>query len=123
ETADASVAGAGGAAASGGSAGSGGTGGASGGAAGSAGSGGNAGVGGSAGSGGVSGGGAGGGSGSAPVLLASSQNGPEYPTLDATHVYWTNLGSVARVPKSGGAVEILASVGQNNEVIAVDDQF
>lgn len=58
-----------------------------------------------------------------PVVLATGQSGPHGIALDATHVYWTNLGSVARVPKSGGAVEILASVGQNNEVIAVDDQF
>jgi sugar lactone lactonase YvrE len=55
-----------------------------------------------------------------PVLLASGQNGPEYPVVDQSHVYWTNSGSVARIPKSGGAVQTLATVGVQNEGCAVD---
>jgi hypothetical protein len=53
-------------------------------------------------------------------LLASAQNGPEYPVLDDTHVYWTNVTSVARVSKTGGAVETLATAGAQNEGCAVD---
>jgi sugar lactone lactonase YvrE len=78
------------------------------------------GAGGGAAGGGASGAGASGSAGAPPVLLASGQNGPEYPLVDATHVYWTNVGSVARVAKTGGAVETLATVGVNNEGCALD---
>jgi hypothetical protein len=54
------------------------------------------------------------------IVLATGQTGPEYPVVDATHVYWTNASSVARVAKTGGAVETLDQIGSQNEGLAVD---
>lgn len=117
----AGVAGSGGQGGSGGSGGTGGSGGSSGGAGGSSGSaGGVAGSGATGGSGGSSGAAGSGGSGNVPVLLAMGQSGPEYPVVDATHLYWTNADSVARVPKGGGPVEVLDQIGAQNEGLAVD---
>jgi hypothetical protein len=109
--------GSGGTGGSGGVSGAGGVSGSSGGAGGIAGSGAAGGSGGSAGTAGAAGSG---GSPNTPVLLAMGQVGPEYPVVDATHLYWTNADSVARVPKSGGPVEILDQIGIQNEGLAVD---
>jgi hypothetical protein len=56
--------------------------------------------------------------GATPGVVAASQSSPMYVHADATHVYFgshVSSGSVARVPKSGGAVETLGS-GLNKPV-------
>jgi len=56
--------------------------------------------------------------------LASGQDLPSGVTVDATHVYWANMGAsgtVRRVPKGGRATETLASGQQGPLFIAVDN--
>ncbi len=54
-------------------------------------------------------------SGSEPEILASDQNSPGDLAVDATHVYWANLGdkTIVRAPLEGGATTIVvADAGQ-----------
>lgn len=75
-------------------------------------------------------------SGGTAWTLASGLNGPGEVRVDATHVYWNNLGtqqssgffnpdaSMARIAKSGGAVETLVSgIYGVGPVFDMDDQF
>jgi hypothetical protein len=53
--------------------------------------------------------------GSEPEILASGQSSPGDLVVDATHVYWANLGdgTIVRAPLEGGAVTIVvADAGQ-----------
>jgi len=45
-----------------------------------------------------------------PVELATTDDAPGGMALTATHVYWTAVGGVSRVPLSGGAPTVVASV-------------
>ncbi|AKU94094.1 hypothetical protein AKJ09_00758 [Labilithrix luteola] len=68
-----------------------------------------------------------------PVVLAAEQLYPTSVRVDATHVYWTNRGTlstsgtempgggVSRVAKSGGAVEQLAVESLEPMTLVVDD--
>jgi hypothetical protein len=54
-------------------------------------------------------------SGSEPAILASGQKSPGDLVVDATHVYWANLGdgTIVRAPLDGGATTIVvADAGQ-----------
>ncbi|WP_197041488.1 hypothetical protein [Chondromyces apiculatus] len=60
-----------------------------------------------------------------PIVLATQQSNPWTIALDDTHVYWTNAGvasspsgSVARIPKMGGDVQVLAA-GQTYPFIGI----
>jgi cysteine-rich repeat protein len=57
-----------------------------------------------------------------PVALASGLNGPTQFAVGSAYVYWTNYseGTVKRVPKAGGSVELLASGLVGPWAIAVD---
>jgi hypothetical protein len=59
------------------------------------------------------------------TMLATGQDRPHDIALDDTHVYWANAGdgSIARVAKTGGAVEMLASDQVDTQTIAVDDEY
>lgn len=57
----------------------------------------------------------------APVTLASAQGGPRGIAVNATDVFWvTESGDVARVAKSGGAVQVLATQQLSPLDLAVD---
>ncbi len=58
----------------------------------------------------------------APVVLADGQASPAMVAQFGTHVYWTNIvgGTIMRVPKTGGTVEVLASGQQAPGGIAVN---
>lgn len=61
-----------------------------------------------------------------PLALASGQERPAALTVDGTHVYFSNSkagglnNAVARVPKAGGAVEVLAADQKRPHGIAVN---
>jgi sugar lactone lactonase YvrE len=57
----------------------------------------------------------------APIVLAEGQSQPWGLTTDATHVYWGTFGgTVARVAKTGGAVEVLVTGEELRRGAAVD---
>jgi hypothetical protein len=62
------------------------------------------------------------------VALAASQSAPQSLALDETHAIWINYGfgilagSVARVPKGGGEVEVMADSVDQGIDVAVDAQ-
>ncbi len=58
-----------------------------------------------------------------PEELASGQGEPVGIALDETYVYWANLGgnSINRVPKIGGAVEVIAVSQLMPTALVVDD--
>jgi hypothetical protein len=50
-----------------------------------------------------------------PEVVMSGQNAPDHLAVDATHVFWSNQsGSIARSPKHGGGIEILAQAGHQS---------
>jgi sugar lactone lactonase YvrE len=58
-----------------------------------------------------------------PALeLAINQGEPSHLAVDDTHVYWSNsaAGTINRIPKGGGAVEILASGQGTPTSLAID---
>lgn len=62
--------------------------------------------------------------GGTPVELASKQPGPHFMAIDATHVYWNNIGpreapGLMKAPLSGGSVTTLAT-GVHTSGVAVD---
>jgi hypothetical protein len=58
--------------------------------------------------------------GGAPVTLATTSN-PRGLALDDAYVYWAADGGIARVPKAGGAPEMLGAATGFPWFIAVDD--
>ena len=63
------------------------------------------------------------------LTLAGSQARPRGIALTATHVYWCNQGngsssngSISRVPKAGGTVEVLASAQSDASGLALDSE-
>ncbi len=59
-----------------------------------------------------------------PALeIAIGQGEPSHLAVDETHVYWSNSadGTINRVPKGGGVVEILAMDQGTPTVLAIDD--
>lgn len=58
-----------------------------------------------------------------PFVLASGQSTPTNVALDDTHLYWTNQvpgGAIMRVPRLGGAAEIVAAKTKIPGGLAVD---
>jgi hypothetical protein len=60
------------------------------------------------------------------ALLANDMGSPTAIAVDRSHVYWATAGcdegSIRRVPKCGGPVEVLASDEPNPRAIAIDDE-
>ena len=66
------------------------------------------------------------------TILAEDATGPEGIALDAAYVYWTDTGtatngftdgSVRRVPRTGGATEVLSGGELRPVAVVVDDAF
>jgi hypothetical protein len=58
-----------------------------------------------------------------PVQLAADENEAAGLAVDATYIYWSRLvsGEIVRMPKTGGAPEVIASGQVRPWAVAVDD--
>lgn len=57
------------------------------------------------------------------VLAITDEPQPEYPVVDATHVYWTTDTTLWRIDKAGTCLEQVATGGSQLEAVVLNDGY